>query len=116
MWAQILNTLFGLWLMIAPGLFHYGKAASNNGYIVGPVIVTFAMVAWWQCTRGVREFNIPLAFWLLVSPWLLGYENEIPVFSDMATGLLVLLFSQVKGKTNVKYGGGWHSLLTSDHP
>lgn len=114
MWAQIINAMLGLWLMAAPGVFHFGKLASNNDHIIGPLIVTFAVVAWWECTRGARKFNIPLAGWLLIAPWILEYNDALATANDMIMGGLVLLLSRVKGTVTSSYGGGWSSLWKSD--
>ena len=114
MWAQIINTLAGLWLIIAPWLFGYGDVASNNGYITGPVIITFSVVAYWEATRVVRKWNWPLAGWLLVAPWILDYNSNAAIISDMAIGIIVLVFSSIPGKMEKGYGGGWSSLWTED--
>ena len=114
MWARILNTMIGLWLMIAPGIFNYSAAASDNGHIAGPIVVTFSIVAIWEATRPVRKWNIPVAIWLLVAPWILGYENTIAIVSDMGAGILVMIFSSVKGSIEQNFGGGWSSLWKKD--
>lgn len=115
MWAQIINTLIGLWLMVAPGIFNYSGSAADNGYIVGPVIITFSVVAYWEATRVLRKWNYPLAVWLLLAPWVLNYTNDIAIISDMASGVLVLVFASVRGKIENSYGGGWSSLWKK-HP
>lgn len=96
--------------MAAPGVLGFGGAAADNGYITGPLVATFAMVAWWECTRVVRWFNVPLAAWLMLSPWVLNYDLWAASISDMVTGLLVMLLSAVKGRITKEYGGGWSSL------
>jgi len=110
MWARILNTVLGLWLMVAPGIFEYSGMAANNGHIAGPIIVTFAVIAYWEATRGLRKWNYPIAIWLLAAPWILGYESTIAIISDMSVGVLVFIFASVKGKIEKNYGGGWTSL------
>ncbi|MCM8570833.1 hypothetical protein NE848_15660 [Gramella jeungdoensis] len=110
MWARFINTALGLWLMITPGIFQYSSAAADNGHILGPVIVTFSVVAMWEATRVVRKWNFPVAIWLLAAPWILGYENTIAIVSDMGVGVLVLIFSSIRGKIEKNYGGGWSSL------
>ena len=110
MWPRIINSLLGLWLMIAPGILQYSPAAADNGHIAGPVIITFSVVAIWEATRVLRKWNIPVAIWLLVAPWILGYDNTIAIISDMGVGVLVLIFSSIKGKIEKDYGGGWSSL------
>jgi len=114
MWARILNTVLGLWLMIAPALFQYSGAAADNGHIAGPVIITFAVIAYWEATRGTRKWNYPIGIWLLLAPWILGYDNSVAIISDMTTGALVLIFASVKGKIEKKYGGGWSSLWSKN--
>ncbi|AVR46630.1 hypothetical protein C7S20_15920 [Christiangramia fulva] len=110
MWGGILNSIIGLWLMSAPGIFQYGSAASNNGHIVGPVIVTFAVVSMWEATRGVRKWNFPMGAWLLVAPWILGYDSTLAIVSNMLSGVLVIFFATIKGSIEQRYGGGWSSL------
>ncbi len=114
MWAQVINILLGLWLMAAPGVFSFSKITANNDHILGPVMATFAITALWECTHSMRKWNIPLGAWLLVAPWILGYENNIAIINDMAVGLLVIGFSLVKGKTEHQFGGGWSALWHSD--
>lgn len=114
MWARVINTLAGLWLMVAPALFGYGDSASDNGYIIGPLVITFSVIAYWEATRVVRKWNRPLAGWLLIAPWILDYETDAAVFSDMAIGIIVLVFSSVRGKIEKGYGGGWSSLWKKD--
>lgn len=96
--------------MAAPNILGYGGAASTNGHIIGPVIATFAVVAWWEATRVVRKWNWPLGIWLLLAPWILGYDSSWAIASDMISGALVLFFASVKGTIENHYGGGWSSL------
>lgn len=114
MWGAVLNTILGLWIMAAPGIFQYGPAASDNGHIVGPVIVTFSIVSMWEATRGVRKWNYLTAIWLLIAPWLLGYESNMPIISNMATGVLVIIFARLEGSVEKSYGGGWNALFQKE--
>lgn len=100
--------------MVAPGLFGWGPAASDNGHIVGPVIVTFSVTALWEVTRGVRKGNYPLALWLLLAPWILDYSSDLAIISNMASGILVIIFSSIPGKITQSFGGGWPSLWKDD--
>lgn len=115
MWAQIINTILGLWVMIAPGIFDFGPAATDNGHIVGPVIVTFSVTAIWEATRSVRKANYPFAAWLLLAPWILNYSSDFAIISDMLSGVLVIVFSSFRGKVTQSFAGGWSSLW-KDHP
>ena len=110
MWARILNVVLGLWIMVAPAFLGYSQAAANNGHIVGPVIVTFSVISFWEVSRPVRKWNYILAAWLLLAPWVLGYDKTVGFISDMGVAVLVIIFASVKGKIEEKFGGGWPSL------
>ncbi len=113
MWAQILNAIIGIWLMAAPGFLEHNAAGTDNGHIVGPVITTFAIIACWECTRTVRKWNFPLGAWLLLAPWLLGYEDGLAIASDMMCGAMVIALASVQGYLTKHYGGGWSALWQS---
>ena len=118
MWAQIINALVGIYLMASPGVWGFEdrlRNAANNDHIIGPVVATFAIVAIWEATRNVRWANIPLGVWLLAAPWILGYEETMPIINDMAAGVVVIGLSLVKGRITQRFGGGWRSLLNK-HP
>lgn len=114
MWAQVVNFFLGIWLMASPGIIGYAGKAADNDNIIGPVVATFAMISWWECTRGVRLWNIPLGAWLLLAPWLLGYNDLQTTLNNLAVGVFVIVFSLVEGKIEGRFGGGWSSLWQSD--
>ena len=62
-------------MMVAPAIFGYDKNISDNAHIVGPLIATFSMIAIWECTRNVRLFNLPVAFWMMADPLFIEYNN-----------------------------------------
>ena len=111
MWAAIINILLGLWLMISPYLLQLEKAASNNNYIVGPMVLTFAITALWEINRSARYFNIAAGAWLAASPFILNFQAADATWNSIVSGVLIAVFSFVKGTIKGKYGGGWKSLF-----
>lgn len=116
MWAQIINAILGLWLMAAPAVLGYSNqtTTADNAHIVGPVIVSFAVISWWEATRVVRLYNVPLGLWLLLAPWILNHESTAAIINDSIVGLLVLGLSFVQGKIESTYGGGWAATWRKD--
>jgi len=109
--AQVVNIIIGIWLMVAPAVLNYNDIPADMDYIFGPVIATFAAIAFAECTRSVRLWNIPIGSWLIIQPWILGYEETIAIVNCEITGVLVIIFSLIEGKYNPdKFGGGWISL------
>lgn len=113
MWAQVVNAVLGIWLMAAPRLLGYGNPAADNAYIFGPVAATFAIVACWEATRGVRWGNLPVGLWLMAAPWVLGFDTGAAIWNSVTTGTLLVVFSFVRGKVEKHYGGGWTALWNS---
>ena len=100
--------------MASPGIFGFSKIIADNDHIVGPLITTFAIVALWESTRVARTYNIPLGGWLLLAPWILGYDDTTAIVNDMAVGASVITFSLVRGKVQQRFGGGWSAIIKSN--
>jgi hypothetical protein len=113
MWAQFVNTALGVWLMAAPSVLAYGDPARTNDWVVGPLAATFACIAIWQATRGVRWANLPLGIWLVLAPVLLGYPTQ-PFVHSVLAGLLMMGVSCVRGELRKTFGGGWASLWKAE--
>ena len=109
MWAQILATALGVWLMAAPEALNYDEPARTNDWIVGPLVATFACVAIWEVTRSCRWVNLILGLWLIAAPWALGYDG-LPAAHSMCMGLLLVVLSSIEGRRRLEFGGGWSSL------
>jgi hypothetical protein len=108
MWARIISVILGIWLMAAPTVLDYTGPARDNDHIVGPLVVSFAIIAHWEVTRPLRWIQLVLGFWLLVTPWVLGYEL-VATLNSSVVGLLLMALSTVSGKTQQRVGG-WSSL------
>lgn len=112
MLGQVVNTLIGLWIMASPAILAFSDpAATDNNHIIGPVVVTFAIIAYWEATRKVGLWNLPFGVWLILSPWVLSFNDTTAIVNNMIAGLLVIIFSLVRGKIKQRFGGGWSALF-----
>lgn len=109
MWAQSANMALGIWLMAAPTVLGYGNPARTNDWIVGPLVATFACIAMWEATRGVRWWNVPLASWMMAAPIALDYP-PVPSAHSILIGVFVVAMSCMRGHPQRTFGGGWRSL------
>ena len=110
MWARLVNTAAGLWLMAAPAVLGYAGAAQVNDRIAGPLAVTCAFVAIWEATRPLRRVNTVIGGWLLLAPWVLGYGATAPIVNSLVVGVVLVACSLAKGTVEKGYGGGWSML------
>jgi hypothetical protein len=111
MWAQIINALLGIWLMASPNVFGYTGSARISDVIVGPLAVTFAIIAMWEVTRVVGRANVALGAWLIVAPWVLDYGSVIPIINQFVVGVTMIALALTRARTRSELGGGWRSLV-----
>jgi hypothetical protein len=114
MWAAIFNIIIGLFLMIAPAIFHFDKSISDHYHIVGPVVATFAIISLWEVNHGAHYFDILPGLWFIIAPFIFHFQSGSATWIAVVSGVLVVLLSLVKRRVKGKYGGGWRSLLQKD--
>lgn len=108
--AHVIVALIGLWLMASPAFINIKGTAEDLNHVFGPVITSFAIIAWWEVTRNLRFANIVIGVWLIISSWIFGYDSTAAI-NNIAVGIVVSLLSMIKGKIEGKFGGGWESLF-----
>lgn len=109
MWARVLSTLLGLWLMAAPAVLGYGDPARTVDRILGPIAASLAVIAMGEATRPVRHVNLVIGLLLLIAPWVLGYAT-VPTLNSMLAGAAMLGLSRVRGRVKERFDGGWRSV------
>jgi hypothetical protein len=109
MLPQIINTALGIWLMATPAVLRYGRPASTNDHIIGPLVATFACIAIWEATRPVRWVNLPLGLWLMVAPLALGH-SPAGMLNSVLCGIAIAALSCAGGDVRQQFGGGWSAL------
>lgn len=109
MWPRAIAALLGSWLMAAPAVLGYGDPARTHDYIVGPLVVSVAIIAMAEATRPLRWLNAAAGAWLLVAPFVLGFE-PIARLNALVTGVLLLACALVRGRVRSDFGGGWAML------
>ncbi len=114
MWARLINLALGIWLMAASSVLRYGEPARTNDYIVGPIAATFAIIAISEATRGVRWVNALLGVWLVLAPWVLGYDSAWLILHSSVIGIAMWIVTAVRGTITQDFGGGWSILWRRD--
>jgi hypothetical protein len=110
MWAQLVSACLGVWLMAAPTVLEYGAPAATVDRVLGPLIVSFALIAMWEVTRNLRFLNLACAASLLVAPTLLGYAGPARL-NEPIVGILVAALTCLRWRRSRAYDGGWLGLL-----
>lgn len=108
MWARVLAAAVGIWLMAAPAVLGFGGAAADAHRILGPLAVTFAVVAMAQSTRPVRWCNAAVGAALAIVAVAVGELR--PSANLLASGAALAGLSLVRGRITDRFGGGWSAV------
>jgi hypothetical protein len=73
-------------------------------------VATFACVAIWEVTRGLRWLNLPLGILPMAVPWLLDYDWT-PLDNSSLCGLAIAQLAVLPTDIHQSYGGGWPVLF-----
>ncbi|MFY0524212.1 SPW repeat protein [Archangium gephyra] len=87
------NLLLSVWLIIAPLILGFDSPqARANTITVGLCLFLFVLVA--DSIPAFRFVDTALGLWLLASPFVLGYSDDIvPTAHNIAVGLVVAVLS-----------------------
>lgn len=114
MWAHGISAVLGVYLMAAPAIFRYTGAAEINHRIVGPLVVSFGVIAIWEVTRSARFVNTLLGPWLILSAFILPQPLAAALSAGMC-GLIISALSLIQGEQHPEhFGGGWVALWRND--
>ncbi len=114
MWAKIVSVLLGFWLIISPTVTGMAKAGNNNNFIIGPLVITFSVIALWQINRNVIKANYVVAGWLFIAPIFIEYDSTIGLISNIIAAMAIILLAWLPSPVSQSYGGGWTSLWSKD--
>lgn len=109
MWPRFISIIVGIWLLASGDVLGLDGTAKANNVICGSLAATFATIALWETTRGLRWLNLLIGIWLVISLLVFGYSGA-PLVSSLIGGLLLATFSLIRGEMKEQTGGGWSSL------
>jgi hypothetical protein len=98
------SVLLGMWLMFAPAGGNGTATAANGDRLVGALIVTVAAISTAEVVRAFRFINLLLALWLVVAPWALEGSTSAMMWSDTASGVVLVALTWPRGTVRERYG------------
>jgi hypothetical protein len=95
--CDVANLILGAILFFAPWLFAFdaGKM-SQNAHISGIVIVVLAVAALSAFAVWEEWLNLIVGLWVLVSPWVLGFQGTTAMTVHVVIGVLVAILAAVE--------------------
>ena len=110
---SLINLIAGILIMALPGWMDFNGVAANNNHIVGPILITIAIVSMSDVSRNALYFNSLSGVWLMMSPFFLDYPST-PALINSILAVVIILSSIQKRHRKKRFGGGWQSLLQQE--
>jgi hypothetical protein len=94
--SNLLNLLVGIWLIATPFVmkFTYLTSPMWNDIIFGAIIAVFAIIKIYSPMRALSLswLNAIIGLWLILSPLFINYPDLNSQWSNVISGVLVVIF------------------------
>src|SRR5947209_1729350 len=91
--ASSLNVIAGLWLIISPFVLGYTDMTTAlwNSIILGVLVAVLAGIRAAYPTEnvGLSWINLLFGLWLIISPFVLRFDNPRPTWNEVILGIIV---------------------------
>jgi SPW repeat-containing protein len=95
--CDVANLILGSVLFISPWIFAFASGAqSQNAYISGIVIAVLAIAALAAFATWEEWLNLIAGLWVIVSPWVLGFQGTTAMTVHVIVGILVALLAAIE--------------------
>jgi hypothetical protein len=95
--CDVANLILGGILFVSPWIFGFASGAeSQNAYIMGIVIAVLAIGALAAFAVWEEWLNLIAGLWVLVSPWVLGFQGTTAMTVHVIIGILVALLAAIE--------------------
>lgn len=94
---DLYNLVLAIFLLIPPWLFaRANQTAAIDLRLSGAAIAILSLAAIVAFSKWKEWVNLLLGFWLIVSPWLLGFAHTRAMHISIAAGAVVMYLSLIE--------------------
>ena len=95
--CDVANLVLGAFLFFSPWMFGFdaGKV-SENDFVAGIVIAVLAIAALAALAVWEEWLNLIVGLWVLVSPWVLGFQGTTAMTVHVIVGAAVAILAAIE--------------------
>ena len=94
---DVYNLALGGFLFVAPWLFSYAyESAKADDWLSSATVVASSIAALVAFAEWEEWVGIIVGLWVLVSPWLLGFQHARAMAVNVGVGLLIAFMSALQ--------------------
>ena len=109
-WNLPVCAVLGVWLMAAPAALGADGAVADAHYLIGALIVTWAVIGFSEIVRPVRLLNVLPGLAIIAAPWLFEGSTTLSRWNDIVVGLAVMALSVPRGRIEERFAS-WNRYL-----
>lgn len=95
--CDVLNLILGGILVASPWIFGFAASTqSQNAIVAGLIIAVLSIAALAAFAQWEEWLNLAVGFWVLVSPWVLGFSGTTAMRVCVIVGLIVAAIAAVE--------------------
>ena len=95
--CDVANLILGAVLFASPWMFSFDAGwVSENAYISGIVIAVLAIAALAAFAVWEEWLNLIVGLWVLVSPWILGFQGTTAMTVHVIIGAAVAILAAIE--------------------
>jgi hypothetical protein len=95
--CDVANLILGAILFVSPWIYGFASGAqSQNAFISGIVIAVIAIAALAAFAVWEEWLNLIVGLWVLVSPWVLGFQGTTAMTVHVVIGILVAVLAAIE--------------------
>jgi hypothetical protein len=96
-YCDVANLVLGAFLFISPWLFAFDAGLSTQNAIVSGIIIAVLSIAVLTNFAIWEEWlNLIVGLWVIVSPWLMGFQATTAMSVHVIVGLIVAALAAVE--------------------
>lgn len=94
---DVYNLVLGIFLLVAPWLFSYARAAARaDDWASSAVVIAISLAALLAFAEWEEWLGMIVGLWVLASPWLLGFPHAKAMPVNVAVGLIIAYLSALE--------------------
>ena len=95
--CDVANLILGAVLFFSPWMFGFAAGAqSQNAAISGIVIAVISIAALAAFAVWEEWLNLIVGLWVVVSPWVLGFQGTTAMTTHVVIGLIVAVLAAIE--------------------
>ncbi|MBI4345726.1 MAG: SPW repeat protein [Elusimicrobia bacterium] len=99
------TSLLGVWLTFSPLALGSTDAPRSAAHLLGPLVLTVALIATSEVARPLRLLNVPLGLAIAVTPFVLAGSGAAATINSVVIGVALIVLSLPRGRVDQRYAG-----------